>query len=269
MKKRGLFFTLGLGLFAFVILSLSIIASKHFGTYDDRFIELIAFNRMSDIDQSLQGSIKEIFEATSGIGIGVTPTQVTFEQQIPLNFARFNSSAETFYNYAVSNDRKISMDFSDVRKSLPIWIRPNNILYSQNISQNYITIMPSSTNIGGYSIRVSLGNSLNITSCSKSMSQGIDDLTIEIIGSNGTSCSSAMQANISSANNVTANSVSVATISGGGIKISTPGMNITVSSTVKLLAVSEDLPAAYLPDNIISIDLANLGLSKNSTVKLA
>ncbi|MFH0798258.1 MAG: hypothetical protein V1906_02490 [Candidatus Woesearchaeota archaeon] len=269
MNRKGLFFTLGLGLFAFAILSLSIVASRHFGSYDDRFIEMIAFNRMSDLDMSLQDSIRELFIADSGITIGITSTQVTFDQKLPLDLADFNQSMKEFNDYVNSNDRNIYMDLSEARNSLPLRIKPNDILYSQNVSQRSITIMPTSMNIAGYSISVNLGNSQNITSCSKTSAEGAYNMTIEVIGSNGTSCTMTWLADISLNNNLTANGISVATIPGGGIKVTTPGTNTTVSSTVRLQSAGEDLPAAYLPDNIISIRLAALELYKNGTVKLA
>ncbi|MEK6817125.1 MAG: hypothetical protein AABY09_05905 [Nanoarchaeota archaeon] len=269
MSKKGIFFTLGLGMFAFVILSLSIVASRHFGSYDDRFIEMIAFNRMSDLDMSLQDSIRELFREDSGISIGVAQSQAMFDQHLPLDMTELNLSMGLFNEYVVSNDRNIKLNLSEVRKSLPLWIKPSNIVYSQNLSQRSITIMPSEMNIAGYSITVNLEGPQNITSCVKASAAGAYNLSIDIIASNGTSCGMAWSADITQYNNISANGISVATISGGGIKVSTSGTNATVSSKVSLQGVGEEIPTVYLPENIIGISLSALELYKNSTAKLA
>jgi hypothetical protein len=207
--KKGVFLTLGLTFFAFIVLTLSLIFSTNASRYDQRFSELASLNRVYDLSTSLGTSFAEVFRANSGMSYTASSTEAIFQATLPLNFTLLNSSFTAMSDFVKLYDNKTS-SADPLPKNISISIMPQGIVFWQNITENasYYTIRVE--NPTAFSFVMNIPNS-NITSCNTSYTSGTFSLYAYAVGYNGTSCNTTLLVNpsLNSYIGITTNSGSV------------------------------------------------------------
>lgn len=186
MKKKGIFFTLGLTLFAFVILALSLNYAKNSSSYDLKFLELSTAGRIYDLDQSLENSLASLFSDFSSMTYTASSSEAIFQYNLPYNFTRLNQSYQTFRQFANSQGNPNLV--SPLQNNLSISVQPMGILFWQNLSRNSSHISYTINPPTSYSIDLNFFEA-NITSCTPSFSSGNFSLGVFAVGGNGSSCS--------------------------------------------------------------------------------
>jgi len=78
-QSKGVLFTLGLFFLAMTVFSLSIVLFHVSLKSEDVFLGFVFMDRLSETDISLQNSIKDIFNAKSGMSISATSSTVSFQ----------------------------------------------------------------------------------------------------------------------------------------------------------------------------------------------
>lgn len=182
--KKAVFFTLGLTMFAFVVLSLSFLFAENASRYDERFSELASINRVYDLDASLQSSLSKLFSQKSGMAYTASTTEAIFQHNLPLNFGSLNNNYKEFVQHA--NDKNINLSFLPLNVSLRV--SEIELVYWQNTTKNISYFTPTNKTPTSYSFILDFFE-INITSCnSSSSSPGNFSLYAAATGGNSFSC---------------------------------------------------------------------------------
>lgn len=183
--KKGVFFTLGLTIFALIFLALSFTYTNNLSQYDKRFIEQTGISRVYDLDTSIQKSVSKLFLLDSGMTYTASPTQAIFQQNLPFNMTPLNTSYTVFRNFAVSNDKNVQLE--TLNKNFSLVILPLGIVYYQNLSRNSSSFLPTDKKPTAYSYDISLFEA-NVTSCNSSYTAGSFSFSVVATGGNGSYC---------------------------------------------------------------------------------
>lgn len=190
--KKAIFFSLGLTMFAFVVLTLSLIFAENASRYDNRFAELASINRIYDLDTSLQKAISKLFSLDSGMTYTASYTEAVFQQDFPLNFTELNASYNTFRNFIIIREKNIAIDTLSSNVSLKV--SPQGILYWQNLSRNSSHFSSNNQKPTSYYFIIDFLE-LNITGCSSSSFSGNFSFSVAAVGGNGSSCNMTLSVN--------------------------------------------------------------------------
>jgi len=191
--KKAVFFTLGLTMFAFIVLSLSFLFAENASRYDERFIELVSINRVYDLDASLQTSFSKIFSTKSGMSYTASTTEAIFQHKLPLDYATLNNEYQKFRNFAQAENNKIVIDA--LPRNISLKISEIELRYWQNITKNISYFTPSNKNPSSYSFVLDFFET-NISSCnSSSTASGNFSLSVAATGGNSTTCNLTLSIN--------------------------------------------------------------------------
>lgn len=243
--KKGVFFTLGLTFFAFIVLSLSFIFANNSIRYDERFVELVSINRVYDLGYSVQSSIAEMFQLESGLTYTVNSAEAIFQLTYPLNFTKLNNSFNELNDFVKANDNK-SVSIEPMPRNLSLTIIPHGIIFWQNITQNasYYTKGngEEENNPISYSFLMDLPD-INITSCNSSYSSGTFKFYVSAVGSNGTACNVTLSVNpqqTSSIGVTAGTSAIVARVSNYDASLNVGKAKIALTTRVGYNAITEE-----------------------------
>ncbi|MCK4521821.1 MAG: hypothetical protein KAU20_04560 [Nanoarchaeota archaeon] len=183
MNKKALFFTIGAMMVALIILSLSIIILNASENTKLRLAESAAFDKLYDLDNSIQKSLRQIFEEAEII-INVSDISVSFEEDLPNNKTIFVALMNDFKDFVESNEEHVSLNISDITQYLPLVVKPYNITYKHlDFGGKKIRILPEKINFNTISIYAKIKG--NITSCDFDVEEGSLMLDVEIVGDQG------------------------------------------------------------------------------------
>lgn len=142
MKKKGILFTIGLSAVALTLLALSIMIFNNFQTSEERFSKLAVFDRAYDLDISVQGGLRKIFYAKSGISIIKADNKIVISEDLPnSNRAAFANETSNFKNFVESNFDNINLIIGDLNSYLTLTITPFKINYTHNEDGDKIFII--------------------------------------------------------------------------------------------------------------------------------
>ncbi len=169
---KGFLFTIGFLIFCTALITLMIITFSTTFQEDKRISEIASLDRLQSIDSSLQHSFLELFNTFSNINVSVSTidnddkTDIMFNETIPNNIADFQTSLDRLKVLTEGNYENIFLNISNLKSTLPIIVKPYNILYTHDFLNNQIQIIPedvsSTSNLKGYSFVIT---NLNDASC--------------------------------------------------------------------------------------------------------
>lgn len=167
MAKVGFLYTIGLLLMALTVMSLALFIAEVQKESNEKVAELLKYERLYELDTSINEGFAEIFRVASGISIihnNITQNVTFIKETLPNSnntiFSQNMSSWERFLNKTASlpteNITIYRQNIETVKSRLPILILPYNATYDHvpNFGGDTIRLKPVTTNIPGYNISV-------------------------------------------------------------------------------------------------------------------
>lgn len=270
MKAKGIFFSIGLSLLAFEVLSLSATTVVYRQEMQDSLQSVSAMERSYNVFKSIESDLSEIVIHTSGIEIDIDSNRVTFTEQIPnQQESIYQGILDKYEEFALNNTDNIQLQLSEMRNTFTLTVNNGCINYTHTSFGEDILVIPSISSLANYSIViVSLGN---ITPCTWNISDGNNSLpvSVNIYGSSG-GCSNTVLVDPSLTNIIeTENSTIRITInSGGRLHIENNQASvINVLTDISLKNLSENI-SIYIPGDVISISLPANGILRKGKVRI-
>jgi len=274
--KKAVLFTLGLFFLAMTVFSLAIVLFHVSLKSEDVFLRFVSIDKLYETDISLQNSIRDIFNAKSGMSISTTSSTVSFQDYLPNNNEdQLTSALNNFRNYVESNDSNININVNKITENISLVIEPYNITYKHLFSEDNITyVIPSAeANITSYAVYLNTGN-VNFTTYSwDSVPSGSNTFELNVQDEQGNSDSDIYSIGDSGEHIMTVETLA------GDIKIKIwDSSNLFVNNTAELnLSIRTDITFEELPNeetsvilsgDIINIDFSDFGIKKKSGVRL-
>jgi len=275
-QSKAVLFTLGLFFLAITVFSLAIVLFHVSLKSEDVFFGFVFMDRLSETDISLQNSIKDIFNAKSGMSISATSSTVSFQDYLPnQNKNQLISSLNNFENYVESSDSSINIDMAKIVENTSLVILPYNITYKHLFfGDNMTNIIPSEDcNITSYVIYLDT-RKVNFTTYSWDIvPSGSNTFELNVQDDQGNSDSDTYSIGDSDEHIMTVETLA------GDIKIKIwNSSNLFVNNTAELnLSIRTDITFEELPNeetsvilsgDIINIDFSDFGIKKKSGVRL-
>jgi len=269
MRKKGMFFTLGLSIIALVVLVLSIVIFNNFQTSEERFSNFIVFGRIYDLDISIQEGIKKIFDKTSGISLSTSSNTVIISENLPnSNNVGFSDEISNFKNFIESNFDNINLSVEDLNTNLTLIIDPVDVSYSHEDFGDRKIVLDYNENVSSVELYF-WSNSSNGTVSFTSISSGSLDVNVVVEAPGGWHDEES-----ASINPAQLSSAQISDLTGGNIEINFDQNRIdlesftndTVLSRTTLGLVTEYVNV-NLP-NVISIVFQDFGISKFGGVRI-
>lgn len=167
MAKVGFLFTIGLLLMSLTVLSLALFIAEVEKGSNEKVTGLVRYDRLHDLDTSINEAFREIFKVSSGISIIYTnKTNNTFfiKENLPNGnstiFAQNMTAFEKFLNKTsnspTDNVTLYLANLANVHANLPLVITPYNITYTHipSFGGNTIRVSPKQFNFYGYNITI-------------------------------------------------------------------------------------------------------------------
>lgn len=184
--KKAVFFTLGLTMLAFVVLSLSFIFAENSERYDIRFMELASIGRIYDLDASLQSSFSRLFAEKSGMTYTASNTESIFQNKLPLDFNNLDNEYTKFQKYATAIDRNVNV--TSLSRNVSLKVSDMGLIYWQDITKNISYFTPTTKMPSSYAFILDFFE-VNITSCNSSSSaSGNFSFYVAASGGNSSIC---------------------------------------------------------------------------------
>ncbi|MBU2638023.1 MAG: hypothetical protein KJ955_03555 [Nanoarchaeota archaeon] len=156
--KKGAFISLGMFMLAGLVFSAAVLLFHNTQSADARFAEMALYDRLYDMDSSMQLGFQKLFNSYSGISLSITGDKVVIEETLPRS-SSFILELEGFLDYsssAYSADPMVSYDeavLASITDTLPIHIMPQGItIRHASFPSGNLEIEPSSLNIYNYSL---------------------------------------------------------------------------------------------------------------------
>jgi len=187
INNKGVFFTLGLTLFALVVLSLGILVLNYSTSDEDTVATLNTIDRMYELKTSIEHGFSQIFNAKSGITVNITNQTVEFKENLPnANNGSFNTKMTSFEDFVERNFPNVAIDLLEIKNEVPLIITPSNVTYRhKDFGGKEIRI--EGKGILSYKITVIISE--NITGCEiDDFEPGNTNLSMFAFGTFGTSC---------------------------------------------------------------------------------
>lgn len=156
--KKGIFLALGLLFLLLLLLSLSMLMYRTSLNSVARLSSIEKMDRLNDVYSSIEKSMKEIFEKTSGTKVNFTEyeTGVIISEDIPNNNSYdFNLSFYDFKAFVESNFPEVYVDPTFLT-NLPLIIRPENITYTHTDGYGFqrVQVIPEVINFITYEVEI-------------------------------------------------------------------------------------------------------------------
>lgn len=187
--RKGVLLSLGMLFLSGTVLSIAILLFHNTQGTEARFAELALYDRLYDIDSSVQAGFKEIFMRNSGIELTLQGDIVSLKETLPRG-SGFAAEVDAYSAYLEEAYPALTINESildEVKNSLPIYIMPHNIKISHSsFPDGNLEVTPSTLNIANYSIHLSTTRQSAIFSDS-GMTSGSFPLKVEAKTASGTS----------------------------------------------------------------------------------
>ena len=193
--KKGILYSLGLTLFALIILTLALLIGKQGDSAESHFIDLIVAQQAQEIQTSTNKAFSEVYLREGNISFSLRETSLTIVENFPEDYNQLKqifTSLETdieknFVGIEINQEKFQSMD--------GLLLQPLNISYMHG-TQGGIHI-DQNLQIDSYTLSLIFGG--NVTSCTIDfVSGGSFDVSFSVV-SPSTNCSD-QGTNLQSAN---------------------------------------------------------------------
>lgn len=279
--RRGALISLGMFMLAGLVFSMAVILFHNTQSAETRFGEMALYDRMYDIDSSLQQGIGRIF-SNSGISLSVSGDNVAISETLP-GSSSFIQQLGGFIDYssaAYSSDPKIAFNenvVSLVEESLPVYIMPHNIIIRHlSFPSGNLEIEPSSLNVQNYSILLTSGRTTAGFN-DAATTTGSFPLKVSVATASGTSVW-LKNVNPSLPNTLsitfdsglpTENIMTITLTNPARLLISRGSLALSYQVDIGLVHQAGQMAEAMLPSGLYSISFRADRLSREGAVKLA
>lgn len=267
--KRGFLFTLGLTFLTLIVLALAILIFHNAQKYEEIISKIAVLDRVYDLDNSIEQSLRDIFYLKSGISINIIDSGISFEEELPNdNILTFNNSLFQFKRFIESNLSNINLTITNIAE-LPLTITPNNIVYKHRDGGGNIEVVPAQVNFDGYSLFITSDKNV---SCSWDVNSGSFDLSLEVKGDDIDCDYRTEEIDPSLENEIRVNSVEdgnilIIKISNNGILLINRTQDISITARTSILTGQSQV--GVMADQIVlGIDFADFGVYKGSGVRI-
>lgn len=289
--KKAVLLTLGMVLLSSIIFSLAILLFHNTQGTESRFAELSLYDRLYDLDSSIQRGFKEVFLRNSYMRVTISdPVEdiVFITETLPHSSSNnFIAETEAYAEYIKEMyliDPKITIYEEDVLSEitgyLPIIIMPHEIEISHTtFPTGNLEITPTDTNIENYSISLTTTQQSVSFDSDIAVPQGLTiPLKIIAIIESGT------QTNEYAVDPLLTNTVKLTFSSGGTtpvysdvtitlenlvLSIDKGSLTITHDIEIALNPIEEQMVYAQYPDSFFTIEFPGESLLKTGTVRIA
>lgn len=280
-RQKGIVQSIGLMMLAGLLLSFAVIIFHDTQSRDKRFGEIMLYDRLYDLDKSIQHGFSKIF-SSNGILLSADSSHAEITESLP-GSSRLSSELDGFSSFiqaryasnpAVSFDSAI---LEDVKANIPVTIKPHNITISHtSYPGGNLEIIPSLLNLDNYTISIETSKS-TVSFNSGSMTSGSFPVSVSATTSHGTS---AWSGNINPAvsNTLLLNfDASLPSAETAVITITNPAhllinrgnMAFSQSVSIGLQNIGNNGVTASLPEELFAVNFENNKLSKKSTIIVA
>ena len=153
MNKRGFLFTFGLFLLGLIIFALAVLISNNVKLSNEGMDNIIRFDRVYEVDLSIQEGFNEIFKQKSGISVSYSGKNITIEENIPnSNKDDFISKTNSFKNFVEDKFDFIILDLSNIQGKMNLNLEPANIGYSHDTYGGDKIIIENASNANAYEL---------------------------------------------------------------------------------------------------------------------
>lgn len=282
-KKRsigtaGIVQSIGMMMLAGLLLSLAVLIYHDMQKGNERFSEMMVYDRLYDLDSSISRGFGKIL-SSNGISVLMQGDSFTITESLP-GSSRLVSEIDGFASFIserYASNPSVAFNSSaldSVKQNLPVVISPHNIMVGHaSYPSGNLQVVPSSININNYTIYIETSktavafNSAGMTSGSLPVSVSVKTLT-------GTS---SWQGNINPAigNTLLLNfdvglplpeTMTITIENPAKLIIDRAGMAAMHKVTIGLQQIGNEKPAAGFPEALYSISFENSNLSKTGTV---
>ncbi|MFH1065375.1 MAG: hypothetical protein V1734_02610 [Nanoarchaeota archaeon] len=279
--KKGIVQSIGLMMLAGLLLSFAVIIFHDTQSRDERFGEMMLYDRLYDLDKSIQYGFVKILSA-NGISLSADSSHAEITETLPgssslsYELDGFSSFLQSRYASSpiVSFDSAI-MD--NVKANVPIIIKPHNITISHtSYPGGNLEIIPSSLNLDNYTISIESSKS-TISFNSGGMTSGSFPVSVSVKISYGTSLWSG---NINPALSNTllldfdaalpsAETATIIITNPAHLLINRGDMGFSQHVSIGLQNIGNNGVTVSMPEGLFAINFETNKLSIKSTVRMA
>jgi len=284
--KKGVLLTIGMLFLSSIVLSLAVMLFHNTQGTENRFAELSLYDRLYDLDSSIQRGFKEIFTRNSGVTLTIENNLVTITETLPhsSNFASEMDAYEDYLEEAYPTDPLVAVDDSvltTIKNKLPFYIFPHDILVEHDSfpSGDELRIIPQNLNIENYSISLTTTKQ-SVTFDDEEMEQGSGtlDLRVSVTTESGTTVREYNNINPVEENELTLNfdtglptesEIDIDIDDHAHLVIDREGVTADHTIEIALIHQAEEMNYIKYPDNLFTINIPGDNLQKTSTARIA
>lgn len=281
--KKGALFTIGTMLVVIALFTFATLIYTNSLESKKRVAEIGVLDRIYDIDVSIQNSLKEIFDLSSGISIEINNQKISFTEDLPSeNDSEFEDNNENFKDYVEDdnkNNPKIIINTTKFVNNLPLHIKPHNIIYThpEDFGDEEIDIIPEEINMNGYDFTINVfSQTINellwneIHECTFG-DKGCIKFDI-LVKSDSSSKSDSRNIDASKHNEleikIGSSNILITIDNPAQINIQNNVNKVNIKSEIDLKAINNDKIVVFYPDNVIITSLDDLKIKKQGTARI-
>lgn len=288
--KKAVFLTLGMLFLSGLVFSLALLIFHNTQGTEKRFAEISLYDRLYELDNSVQRGFRELFTRNSGMTLTLLNDSVSITETLP-HSSNFGTEMDAYENYleeAYNIDPLITVDDStlaDIKGNLPVHIMPYGtsgiVVDHSSFPSGNLRITPPSLNlVKNYSISLTALTQQSVAIVPTTIVSGTFPLRISVTTKSGTSPPQIYNVDPGESNTATL------TFSDGGTPPTETPMTITLNDPA-ILTIDRNGITAYhnieialehqaeqmtyirYPLGLFNINIPGDSLDKTSTARLA
>ncbi|MDP2750870.1 MAG: hypothetical protein Q8O89_08625 [Nanoarchaeota archaeon] len=262
-NKRAAFFTVSAIIMILVVLFLLSFVLQFSRDENANVLDQLLFGRIHDLDDSLQKSVRTIFESRSGISVSSNSTAVIFnEYLLNAQASLFNSRILELNDFVESKNSRVVFN-EPVKENFTLKVRPYNITY-KHIDYGQDILVVSETGYVDFNYFIYAKMNENVT-CSSATTPGSFGLRVKAQGL-GNSCDDSFLVNplLNSSINVN-NGALIISLNNNSLSINR-AVDANVTTTLNL-ADAGSAALVVMPD-VFRINFLEFGMTKQGDVSI-
>lgn len=275
-SRKAFLFTLSILLVGLAILSYTKFMLEQSESEKTLFQTAAISNRLNDIDNSLQRSIRDIFFIYSNINVSLENSTLSFKEPLPSSAGAFEYAMSRLKEMAEANETSISININSTSAELPLNILPYNTSYRHNFSNNEIIIsmqQPANATLQKYKTTITADENMT---CSWNFLPGNFNYELKVISPGDSDCNLDNDKLVDVGSNITI-TVSSKSDSRNKITISLSSSSFRIkmdNSSIFSAGIKNELYFKSIPQEVwlggmpIDIDFSEYRVSKKGGVRI-
>ena len=282
MTSRGVFFTLGMLFLASTLFSLALAAHAFSQAHRELLVDLLALDRVSALDGSIQNGFQEIFDQMAPVSITLDGYRVTFTENLPSDQVdAFNDALQAYIDFLEATYPEVDLNITLTDQELPLRITPNDVEFTHDdgLGQDRVLISPEDVdNIEAYYLKINHPSETFLTQTwgGAGLDKGSFVLNMTVTDFAGAFNSEqhlvdpekTVTLNVDFTNNQQVQ-IKIERGEGGELRIFNDqhGSSIELSSTIQLVPLNEDIKVVYGEGRLL-INLTAFEILKDGPLEL-